>query len=187
MNLDKELRNFANAARQLGSSVGILSSSYHLRGRLAQILYLFRENAADLFPRKVRHQSREESLTSSHLPQYRRGKRHRALPHVHNPTVDEKLDSEDFPEQLSMFARDVATFLDCLNEFPEFTDEAVNSAIMSLEGDLKVCWVCFLVRFSRNSFSTPLVLGILLESVRRLVVSCSAHVEEDRLYADRSI
>ena len=40
--------------------------------------------------------------------------------------------------QLEMFARDVTTFLDCLNEFPEFTDEAVNSAIRSLEGDLRV-------------------------------------------------
>ncbi len=51
----------------------------------------------------------------------------------------EKLEPEDFPEQLQMFAQDVTTFLDCLNEFPEFTDEAVNSAILALEGDLKVC------------------------------------------------
>ena len=139
MNLDKELRNFANAARQLGSSVGILSSSYHLRGRLAQILYLFRENAADLFPRKVRHQTREESLTTHPNLHFLKTKRHhRAPPHVLNPIVDEKLDPEDIPEQLQLFARDVTTFLDCLNEFPEFTDEAVNSAVLSLEGDLKV-------------------------------------------------
>ena len=136
--LGLQLRNFANAARQLGSSVGILSSSYHLRGRLAQVLYLFRENAADLFPRKIYHQSRE-SLTNPNLAQYRKTKRHRAPPHVHNPVVMEKLDAEDFPEQMQMFAQDVTTFLDCLNEFPEFTDEAVNSAILSLEGDLKVC------------------------------------------------
>ena len=132
-----QLRNFANAARQLGSSVGILSSSYRLRGRLAQILYLFRENAADLFPRKISHQTRE-SLTNPQLAQYRKSRRHRAPPHVHNPIVMEKLDPEDFPEQLQMFAQDVTTFLDCLNEFPEFTDEAVNAAVLSLEGDLKV-------------------------------------------------
>ena len=53
LSLDKELRNFSNAARQLGSSVGILSSSFHLRERLTFIGYLFRENAADLFPRKI--------------------------------------------------------------------------------------------------------------------------------------
>lgn len=40
-----------------------------------------------------------------------------------------------------MLAKDVMTFLDCLNEFPEFTDEAVNACIVSLEGDLKVCVV----------------------------------------------
>lgn len=50
----------------------------------------------------------------------------------------ESLDAEDFPYQIGMLARDVITFLDCLNEFPEFTDEAVNSSILSLEGDLKV-------------------------------------------------
>ena len=59
---------------------------------------------------------------------------------MHNPKVSDKLDPEDFPEQLQMFAADVTTFLDCLNEFPEFTDEAVNAAILSLEGDLKVCF-----------------------------------------------
>jgi len=30
------------------------------------------------------------------------------------------------------------SFLKCLNEFPEFTDEAVNTSIKSFEGDLKV-------------------------------------------------
>lgn len=148
LNSPPQLRNFANAARQLGSSVGILSSSYHLRGRLAQILYLFRENAADLFPRKVSRQSRE-SITSTSPSHFRvKGKRHRAPPHVHNPIVMEKLEPEDFPEQLQMFAQDVTTFLDCLNEFPEFTDEAVNSAILALEGDLKVCLGDYLYAYS---------------------------------------
>ena len=30
------------------------------------------------------------------------------------------------------------TFLHCLNEFPEFTDEALNASIVAFEGDLKV-------------------------------------------------
>ncbi|KAI0821946.1 WD40 repeat-like protein [Trametes gibbosa] len=154
MNLDKELRNFANAARQLGSSVGILSSSYHLRGRLAQILYLFRENAADLFPRKISRQSRE-SISSTNISHFRKGRRHRAPPHVHNPIVMEKLEPEDFPEQLQMFAQDVTTFLDCLNEFPEFTDEAVNSAILALEGDLKYWASC--LKAYEGQFKYPAV------------------------------
>ncbi|OCH89316.1 WD40 repeat-like protein [Obba rivulosa] len=140
-NLDRELRNFANAARQLGSSVGILSSSFHLRERLAQILFLFRENAADLFPRKVPRRPRE-SLVDPNLQHWRKSKRYKPPPHVANPTIMESLDPEDFPFQLQMFAKDVTTFLDCLNEFPEFTDEAVNSSILSLEGDLKYWASC---------------------------------------------
>lgn len=52
--------------------------------------------------------------------------------------MTEHLDPECFPEQLEALAREVTTFLDTLNEFPEFTDEAVNVSILSFEGDLKV-------------------------------------------------
>ncbi|KZT00504.1 WD40 repeat-like protein [Laetiporus sulphureus 93-53] len=140
-NLDQELRNFANAARQLGSSVGILCSSVQLRERLAQLLWLFRENAADLFPRKVQRQPRE-MFTETRIHPTPKRKRQRAPSHVANPTVVESLDPEDFPEQLESLAHDVITFLDCLNEFPEFNDEAVNASILSFEGDLKYWASC---------------------------------------------
>jgi hypothetical protein len=48
-----------HTARQLGSSVGILSSAFHLRERLSAILHLFHENAADLFPRRIQHLNKE--------------------------------------------------------------------------------------------------------------------------------
>lgn len=116
-----------------------MSSSFHLRERLAQILYLFRENAADLFPRKVQRRTRELLVDPrSRQWRIRRSKRQKPPPHITNPTIAENLDPEDLPYQLQEFARDVKTFLDCLNEFPEFTDEAVNTSILSLEGDLKV-------------------------------------------------
>lgn len=54
-----------------------------------------------------------------------------------HPKVED-LDPEDFPDQLQSLARDVMTFLDCLNEFPEFNDEVVNASIQSLDCDLKV-------------------------------------------------
>ncbi|GBE88718.1 predicted protein [Sparassis crispa] len=137
LNLDREVNHpFANAARQLGSSVGILSSSFNLRERLAQVLYLFRENAAELFPRKVARQPREV-LLHPNMRHWQKSKRYKAPPPVANPAVSENLDPEDFPYQLQMFARDVMTFLDCLNEFPEFTDEAVNTSILSLEGQFR--------------------------------------------------
>jgi hypothetical protein len=54
------------------------------------------------------------------------------------PSINEDLDLEHFPEQLKNLAVDVVTFLNCLNEFPEFTDEAVNASIKAFEGDLRV-------------------------------------------------
>ncbi|KAH7907662.1 WD40-repeat-containing domain protein [Hygrophoropsis aurantiaca] len=155
-NLDKELRNFANAARQLGSSVGILSSAFRLRERLAKILFLFRENAADLFPRKCQRQPRETLVNPNLMDRRRKAvRRQKSSPGRVRPVVDDSLDAECFPEQFESFACDVMTFLNCLNEFPEFTDEAVNSSIKSLEGDLKY-WACCL-RTYRGQFKYPAV------------------------------
>jgi hypothetical protein len=50
------------------------------------------------------------------------------------------LDPESFPEQLELLAKEVMSFLRCLNEFPEFTDEVVNASIMIFDGDLRVLW-----------------------------------------------
>ncbi|KAI0064262.1 WD40 repeat-like protein [Artomyces pyxidatus] len=169
-NLDKELRNFSNAARQLGSSVGILSSAFHLRERLTQIAYLFRENAADLFPRKVSHQPKESLVSPNVLPRRRRAKS-KAPPHVRRPLVFDGLDPEDFPVQLGLFARDVVTFLHCLNEFPEFTDEAVNASIVAFEGDLKYWASC--LKAYEGQFKYPAVQRYLHD----LVSEMGEHIE----------
>ncbi|KAJ8082886.1 hypothetical protein PM082_008743 [Marasmius tenuissimus] len=137
--LDKELRNFANAARQLGSSAAILSSAFLLRTRLANILFLYQENSADLFPRKIFHPTQHAIAQNSarqRRPRAMSG-RHKALPHASRPTVNVDINLEDFPREFKSLAQDIATFLRCLNEFPEFTDEAVNASISSFEGDLK--------------------------------------------------
>lgn len=76
-------------------------------------------------------------------PGVRPRRKAKAPPHVTTPAILDDLDAEDFPDQLQGFADDVITFLDCLNEFPEFTDEAVNASIISLEGDLKVNFPLF--------------------------------------------
>jgi WD repeat-containing protein 26 len=161
-----QLRNFANASRQLGSSVAILSSAFHLRDRLAQILYLYRENAAYLFPRKITHLPRDNIV--DFRAQTRRRRRWRftetkAPPHVARPTVTENLDLEYFPQQLEALATDVTTFLKCLNEFPEFTDEAVNASIMSFEGDLKVNSAS--MQGLGSFLIATLVLGIMPERI----------------------
>ncbi len=50
----------------------------------------------------------------------------------------DKIDLEDFPQQLELFALDLSTFSYSLNEFPEFTDKAVDAPITAFEDDLKV-------------------------------------------------
>ncbi|KAG1742685.1 WD40-repeat-containing domain protein [Suillus paluster] len=146
-NLDKELRNFANAARQLGSSVGILSSALRLRERLAKLLFLFRENAATLFPRKISRQPREALVV--HAWMERRCTDHQPSPKAHP-------DPESIPDQFAGFAEDVVTFLTCLNEFPEFTDEAVNTSIRAFEFDLKY-WSSCLQEYKGSQFRYPAV------------------------------
>ncbi|KAF8496482.1 WD40 repeat-like protein [Russula emetica] len=149
-NFDKELRTCVNAARQLGSSVAILASVFQLRDRLAQISFLFRENAADLYPRKVLRLQRESLVGKSKFPRRRLG-RLRAAPlercRRSGPAGRlelDKLDLEDFPQQLELFASDLSTFLYSLNEFPEFTDKAVDAPIIAFEDDLKYWASCLM-------------------------------------------
>ena len=100
---------------------------------MAQILYLFHENAANLFPRKVRHQD-----PSAHVPSRTERRRPKPLWNARTPIITEDLDPEDFPKQMSQFAGDIAVFLECLGEFPEFTDEVVNVSMLAFQEDLKV-------------------------------------------------
>ncbi|KAH8113819.1 WD40 repeat-like protein [Phellopilus nigrolimitatus] len=145
--LDRELRNFANAVAP---------------ARL--VLFLFRENAADLFPRRVSRQSAESLVEQRHRTEEssiatgnRKGPRRRPLPHVARPSLpkDKVMEVDEFPDQLKQFARDIKTFLKSLNEFPEFTDEAVNNSIESFEADLKYWASC--LKTYEGQFKYPAV------------------------------
>ncbi|KIJ16615.1 hypothetical protein PAXINDRAFT_98453 [Paxillus involutus ATCC 200175] len=148
-NLDKELRNFANAARLFGSSVGILSSAFKLRERLTNILFLFRENAANLYPRKIGRKPRKELFNPNLMD--RRGQTNRR---GHPPPVA-TLEPDMLPSQFESFAGDVVTFLDCLNDFPEFADETVNQSLRGFEEDLKY-WASCLAEY-KSQFKSPAV------------------------------
>ncbi|KAH8996340.1 WD40 repeat-like protein [Lactarius akahatsu] len=151
---DKELRTCVNLARQLGSSVAILSSIFQLRDRLAQISFLFRENAADLYPRKIFRLPRESLVSRSRMPKRRLEKLRRST-NVRRRLPFDKLDVEDFPEQLDLFSRALSKFLYNLNEFPEFTDKSVDAPIMAFEGDLKY-WASCLLTFGGELKSPPI-------------------------------
>lgn len=98
-----------------------------------QILFLFHENAADLFPSFVRSNANQPVLVPPNTPaigtedkeQRRRYKKHakKNITNITRPKVDTDLDLEAFPEQFKLFAEDVVNFLYSLNEFPEFYDE----------------------------------------------------------------
>lgn len=151
-NLDIELCNFENAARHLGSSVGILSSASKLRKRLTNILFLIRENAASLFPRRVIRHSREALLNPDAMDGDRRRaawRRRRPLP------LDDNLQPDTLPYHLGNFADDVKNFVKCLNEFPEFDDVAVNQSMMEFEGNLRY-WATHLNEYT-NQFRSAAV------------------------------
>ncbi|KDN36121.1 hypothetical protein RSAG8_11068, partial [Rhizoctonia solani AG-8 WAC10335] len=130
--LDLKLQSFANAVRQLGSSVGLLNAAYHLRARLRQIQYFFWENAAELFD-AIPH---APNVGTSRYSARKRGKvrRHMAVGPENTLWSTE---IEELPDEMENLATDLDKFLKRLNDVPEFTDEAVNASIVAFEGDLR--------------------------------------------------
>ncbi|KAH9042505.1 hypothetical protein EDB85DRAFT_2139080 [Lactarius pseudohatsudake] len=151
--LDKELRTCVNATRQLGSSVAILASVFQLRGRLTQISFLFRENAANLYPRKVVRLPRESLV----------GRTDGAWS-LTNLTLKTSRNSS------SCFASDLSTFSFSLNEFPEFTDKAIDAPITAFEDDLRY-WASCLIAYE-GKLRSPAVQRYLHE----LMTDVSEHL-----------
>lgn len=147
--------------------MAILSSIFLLRDRLAQISFLFRENAADLYPRKIFRLPRDSLVSRSRMPRRRLEKSRRST-NVRRRLPFDKLDVEDFPEQLDLFSRALSKFLYNLNEFPEFTDKSVDAPIMAFEDDLKVNSLLPTLGFQDLSdLQLLLVLGFLPNIIRR--------------------
>ncbi|KAJ8594595.1 WD40 repeat-like protein [Rhizopogon salebrosus TDB-379] len=133
--LDKELQNFDSGARQLGGSAALLLAACRLRDRLVRVLFIFRENTATLFPRRVSRQSRETLVYPNIMD--RRGK-------VYNDRLkfQDGCITESIPREFEGFAQDLRMLLRSLNDFPEFRDEASNIAIHAFVGDLEYWASC---------------------------------------------
>ncbi|CEL57328.1 hypothetical protein RSOLAG1IB_02067 [Rhizoctonia solani AG-1 IB] len=163
--LDHQLQGFANAIRQLGSSVGLLNATYYLRGSLIQIEYLFRENAADLFseiPRK-RERSRDSPLRSK----AERDRVHTGM----RPQIKPLRDIELIPEEMDRLAQQIHVFLNRLNDIPEFTDEIVNDSFMSFASDLRYRASCL------KEFKGQLKTSALQRYINDLSTDIGAHME----------
>jgi hypothetical protein len=68
------------------------------------------------------------------------------------PDLKIRSDPEVLPEELDFLARDLHTFLECLNQIPEFTDEGVNSTALSFHYDLKY-WASCLEEYKGDGFA----------------------------------
>lgn len=94
-----------------------------------------------------------------------RKRRHSAW-RIHRPPpvtkliLEDNLQPETLPSQFQSFARDVVTFLNCLNEFPEFTDEAVDQSMKAFEGDLKVSDTNYCLHSDNLGHTFPSSIGL---------------------------
>jgi len=133
--LDNGLQEFQNAARKLGSSIGLLSSAYRLRQRLFVVLHLFRENAESLFPKYIKPRPEPLDVPAPPKPTRTSGPMAAIL---RRPTMNVEQDAEALPKEMGLLAHDLMSFLHLLEDFPEFVDEAVHASITAFQHDLKV-------------------------------------------------
>ncbi|OAX41895.1 WD40 repeat-like protein [Rhizopogon vinicolor AM-OR11-026] len=167
--LDKELRNFDNGARQLGSSAALLLAASRLRERLVRVLFIFRENTASLFPRRVARQSKETLVNPNIMD--RRGRVHHEPLKFLSFITEDGCVTESLSQELEGFARDLRMLLRSLNDFPEFRDEAVNTTIHTFIGDLDY-WASWLTEY-KGQFRVTAVR----EYVHGLTTEIGNHVD----------
>ena len=124
----------SNGSRSIGRSVSILGASTRLRERLGRVLYLFRQNAYNLYPDMIR------DYTTSH-PTPVRPVRHWKTRTFLSPTINKILPSTDLDKfnglgwEFRQFSEDVVTLFDCFCQYPEFLEELPDR---SLAQDLEV-------------------------------------------------
>ncbi|KZT35388.1 WD40 repeat-like protein [Sistotremastrum suecicum HHB10207 ss-3] len=153
--LDGQLRTLINAARQVDSSVVVLSSALQLRRRLNRVSQLFERNFTELYPRHLKRRperSRPDLLWKSLNPY--------GVPKVVNITSSrdphtDGAQQEQIPGELRMLSKDLVQFLNGLREFPEFIDEGVSTAVMNFHDDLTY-WASTLEEFEGQLRSAPL-------------------------------
>ncbi|KAG9118896.1 hypothetical protein FRC07_006350, partial [Ceratobasidium sp. 392] len=182
--LDRQLQSFANSVRQLGSSVGLLNATYHLRGTLIQIEHFFRENAEDLFTEirrgnaeharanVMRHHDRDSE--GSDTDSIAKKKRVLAKDRIHTgmrPQIKPISDLEQFPNEMRELSKKIEVFVDRLNDIPEFTDELVNATFLSFASDLRYRGSCL------DEFKGQLKTIAVQRYINDLSVDIGMHME----------
>ena len=129
-----------------------MTASSRLRERLGRVLFLFRENAEDLFPQI------KAKRTKAEVPVFRRlnkrtyhraqaannARRTKSPPPDQPPTQERRLlgfpsvdgqghsgpvDRKHLPLEMQAFSRDIATLLECFSQYPDFVDEIPDQSL----------------------------------------------------------
>ncbi|CAE6538493.1 unnamed protein product [Rhizoctonia solani] len=125
--LTRQLQGFAGAIHPLGSSAGLINTTYHLRCSLIRVRDHFWENATHLFgeiqrtPRQGRGGTKIEG--------------NRAF--VGMRTKPQSLrDIEQLPEEMDKLAQQLHVFTHYLSDIPGFSDDLVKTSFLSFSGQL---------------------------------------------------
>jgi len=110
---------------------------------------LFHENAVTIFPgikSKIFDIDQHKPKTKKAKAGARRTRRSSKALFL-RPVLTDAPDPETLPEELLALARNVKAFLQHLEEFPEFVDEALNASITAFESDLLVSLILVPVKY----------------------------------------
>lgn len=105
-------------------------------------MHLFRENAAELF-RDVHKEpiDRARTFRIHRISTRKRSKARRPTQRLW-PDFPIHSDPEKLPEELDSLADDFYTFLECLSQMPNSTDEAIHTSVTALLHDLRYWASC---------------------------------------------
>src|SRR5260221_11568116 len=129
--LDENLQSFANAVGQLGSSAALWRAAHDFRRLLGDFLRLFRMNASKLFGDIDQDPINVAEHKDSSI--FRGGQHHFCI---------SLSDPKPAHDCFAFLADGLKIFLSCLNRFPEFTDEVVNTSVELFHRDLKYWEFC---------------------------------------------
>ncbi|KAG8918741.1 hypothetical protein FRC01_001681, partial [Tulasnella sp. 417] len=122
--LDGELHHFMRAVRLLGSSSGLISAARGLRKRINLICGVFRSSAVEIYQNFGENENSEvpEDLRFHSQKQFRNESKERYL--------------LEFPALLQDISKELAEFLDSLQDIPEFelSDKHLTDTILAFEG-----------------------------------------------------
>ncbi|KAG8946864.1 hypothetical protein FRC03_001246 [Tulasnella sp. 419] len=155
--LDAELSSLTNDVHPLGPTASLIRSLYDLRKSLHQVHSLFRKNAITISPSVVQ---KTEPLSLEAIVLRKGFSDPWNLVKVPVLMIEDDVsvpDLETFPEQMKHLAQCIESFLEFLQDIPEFTDENLANCIQTAQADLKYWASCLADHKEQAKLSAPAV------------------------------